>query len=58
MANRKPTAEEIEARVIAWLESGGGVEFDEAMRLADETSEAFAESTRVRQETLAEPVAF
>ncbi len=57
MAN-KNTQQEIEAQFRAWLAEGGSQEIRTAMARAKATSDEFARSTRVRTETLYEPVAF
>ena len=55
---KKRSPEEIEIQFKAWLAEGGTQEIREAMARAKATSDEFARSTRVRTETLYEPVAF
>lgn len=50
--------EDFEAEFKAWLAKGGKKEIAEAMTRARRTSEDFSRVTRVRTETLYEPVAF
>ncbi len=46
----------IRETVRVWLNTGGRERLREASELAQETSEKFARSTRVRPETLTDPV--
>jgi len=50
--------EVIEAEFKAWLAAGGRKELQQAMVRAKATSDEFSRATRVRTETLYEPVAF
>lgn len=50
--------EEIEADFKQWLDDGGERKMQEARARARAASEGFARATRVRTETLYEPVAF
>lgn len=47
---------EIEVRVAEWLAKGGQQRFEAAMEEAVRNGERFVRATRVRQETLTEPV--
>lgn len=59
---RRPTAhvigtrDAVHADVRAWLNAGGRERLREAMSRAEVTSDQFAWSTRVRPETLTDPV--
>ncbi|MBB3695230.1 hypothetical protein [Sphingomonas sp. BK580] len=55
---KKRSQEDIETEFRLWLEDGGVVEIQSRMARAQRTSDEFARSTRVRTETLYEPVAF
>ena len=57
MAKKRSQAD-IEAAFTAWLAAGGEKKMSEAVARARATSEGFARATRVRTETLYEPVAF
>lgn len=57
MAKKRSQAE-IEAAFVEWLAAGGERKMSEATARARATSEGFARATRVRTETLYEPVAF
>lgn len=48
--------DEITERVTAWLANGGQQRFEAAMEEAIRNGERFIRATRVRQETLTEPV--
>lgn len=50
--------EESAIQYAAWLRNGGEQELKEALARAKATSEQFARSTRVRYETLLEPMDF
>lgn len=55
---KKRSQEDIEAEFKLWLSQGGTIEIQTRMARAKATSDEFARSTRVRTETLYEPVAF
>lgn len=55
---KQRSQQEIEAEFKLWLSQGGTVEIQTRMARAKATSDKFARSTRVRTETLYEPVAF
>jgi hypothetical protein len=58
VAVQKIDEAKLEAELREWLEQGGEQQLERAMARARETSDDFARSTRVRTETLYEPVAF
>jgi hypothetical protein len=52
------TAELAAEQVRNWLAGEGAAKLEAAMQRAQAASDTFASSTRVRQETLLEPVAY
>lgn len=58
VAKTRSLEEKIERDFKVWLAAGGEQKIREAMARAKATSDEFARSTRVRTETLYEPVAF